>query len=482
MHWIALILLGGIIGAILLQAARRRLDCLSVPVLAAGVFGFLYLWMPIWALVQGQLFNFMGESDAAWAVGFSCLALAALWFGWFVALCARRDHPASVARMVRVATQWDSKRLYNGGLVLVGLGFCLWLVFLGMSGGLSHYYSGVHGSHGVWTSTTAWIYNGLGYVYPGLCFMIVALVRGARRPKHGVVGVVIVAVLMFCHSVLTGGRGPFFTTAVTVGGAILLAARKRPKFHTVLTAGVVLGLCIGALVTFRSALHLGTNAEEFESIGYVGVLGYLDDVTNLSYDSVGHEFIYHTGTISTVDRLGRCGWGKRYVLYLLIHPIPRVLWPGKPYVFETGTVTSEDIASIMGWQVATGAAVGLVADWYREWGVFSLLAWFLLGAVFARLYDAAVQPNGSPFVVLLYVLVLSQSLYLFAQGFLPFVESLLIRGLGGYLVWRVYVSAAHRANRARHRLWMSGARAVQSKRTYMAEPATLLNAQGKATR
>jgi len=472
MLWIVLISLGAIIAAILLQVARGRLDCLSVPVLAAGVFGFLYLWMPIWALIQGQLFNFVGESDAAWAVAFAGLALGALWFGWFVALWARRDHPASGARMVYVAAQWDSKRLYNGGLVLVGLGFCLWLVFLGMSGGLSHYYSGVHGSHGAWTSTTAWIYNGLGYVYPGLCFMIVALVRGARRPKHGVAGVVIVAALMFCHSVLTGGRGPFFTTAVTVGGAILLAARKRPKFHTVLAAGVVLGFCIGALVTFRSALHLGTNPEEFESIAYVGVLGYLDDVANLSYDSVGHEFIYHTGTIRTADRLGRYGWGRRYLLYLLIHPIPRILWPGKPYVFETGAVTSEDIASIMGWQVATGAAVGLVADWYREWGVFSLLAWFLLGAVFARLYDAAVQPNGSPFVVLLYVLVLSQSLYLFAQGFLPFVESFLIRGLGSYLVWRVYVCTAHRANRARHRSCLADTRVAQTKRRHMADAAT----------
>jgi len=306
--------------------------------------------------------------------------------------------------------------------------------------------------------------------------MIVALLRGVRGPRYGVVGVVVVAGLMFCHSLLTGGRGPFFTTTVTVGSSILLASRKRPKFHTVLAAGVVLGLCIAALVTFRSALHLGTNAEEFKSIGYVGVLGYLDDVTNLSYDSVGHEFIYHTGTIRTVDRLGSCGWGKRYLLYLIVHPIPRILWPAKPYVFETGSVTSDDIASIMGWQVATGAAVGLVADWYREWGAFSLLAWFLLGAVFARLYETAVQPNATPLAILVYVLVISQSLYLFAQGFLPFVESFLIRGLGSYLVWLAYISASDKADLARQRSWLRGAGAIQAKRSHMNEAATFPNA------
>lgn len=56
----------------------------------------------------------------------------------------------------------------------------------------------------------------------------------------------------------------------------------------------------------------------------------------------------------------------------------------------------------MGWQVATAAAVGLVADWYREWGASSLLAWFLLGAVFARLYETAVQPNATPLAILVY--------------------------------------------------------------------------------
>jgi hypothetical protein len=144
--------------------------------------------------------------------------------------------------------------------------------------------------------------------------------------------------------------------------------------------------------------------------------------------------------VSTVDARQQFGGGERYVWYLLLKPIPRIWWSDKPHeLFATGIVTKEDVADVMGWTVATGAAPTLVADWYREWGIYSLLAWIALGAVLAILCRRAIRPGASTLDILLYVLVLARSLNLLAQGFIAFVEPLLMMIVAAYAVHQVYV-------------------------------------------
>jgi oligosaccharide repeat unit polymerase len=303
----------------------------------------------------------------------------------------------------------------------------LWSYFLVFSGGAQTFYGSVHGQAGRWTDTTAWIYSGIHLSYPALALMIVALIRDGVRSKARWIPPVALFAMMLSHAILIAGRGPFFQLTVTAATAYMLARRKRIRPSTSLS-GIVLGaLLVVLLVGYREAIFLGTSVDNLQEAEFF-------DMTDMrAGDSTGNEFAYHTAVLTTVDRLQQYGWGEKYVWHLLLHPIPRIFWSSKPYDYGTGSIDQDDILRIVGWEVGTGAAAGLVADWYREWGAFSIAAWCVLGSCLGLLYRVATTENARPLPMILYALALGRSLHLFGQGFPTFLDNILIMVAGMYL-------------------------------------------------
>ncbi len=432
MLWASIVILLGLVTIIFVDVARERLDPLSMPFVVAGVFAFLYLWMPVSGLLQGGLLDFVTTSQAAWGILFPALSLAAFTLGWFAVTSRRATWLAAAPTPVAVDAQ-ALKRVYRAGFGLCLFGMALWCYFLVFSGGIYHFYSGVHGRHGEWTGTTAWVYGGLLYTYAGLGYIIIAWIEDPSRPRQVIQAVFLLSAALYAHAILVAARGSFFILTMIIVGSVLIAARKRPGPKAVFASAAFLGIILFVLVGYRSALHLGTSREEFRNTQFYNATG----LREYSSDA-GHEFVYHTGVLTTVDQLHKYGWGKKYFWYLTLHPIPRIVWPSKPYHYGTH-VTSDEVRRVMGWTVASGASAALVADFYRQWGPLSGFAWVLLGGVLGLLYRMATRPDAVPFHRLVYVLVLAGSLHLVAQGFLAFLESFLIEIVSSYLVWKVYV-------------------------------------------
>jgi len=222
----------------------------------------------------------------------------------------------------------------------------------------------------------------------------------------------------------------------------MLALGVRPAPTMALAGGALVGIAVILLVAYRGATILGGDlSQAAEQTPLTEALAFTSEAAE------GNEFLYHVAMIETVDQVGRHGWGERFVWYFLIHPVPRLLWRGKPYGGPSGGVSVLDMYKVMGWMRAPGAAMGNVASWYREWGWFSLFAWFLMGVLFASVYRSATS-GGSVLSYVAYVLIVAGSLHLVAQGELAMVEPFLLSFGPTALLLRAFAWPPRKARRA----------------------------------
>jgi len=426
MPYVAITCLGAFIAFILFQAYRRRLDVLSMPFIAACMFAYLYVISPLKLLAQGDVFRYVNAAEIAKGVWVPLVMLVALYGGWAVCM-ARQSGRRTEPRRPEV----DARRLCRGGLLLSLFGGGLWLSFVMFSGGFYNFYSKVHGSGGDWQGTTAYQYGGICYVYAGLVLMIAGACKLERPSRRLWVGIAGLSTLVLFHAFLMGSRGTTFRLVGATGAAFMLARRRRVPVTFVMAAGAALGLVLLSLPVLRTYTPLG----QWHQLGEVDLREAADPALRAG---TGNEFVLHTGVIETVDRTGKLGLGEVYVWYHLIHPIPRLLWPSKPYGFHTGTITHNDMRSVVGWVPGTGSASGNVACWYREWGIFSLLAWAALGYLTAAAYSAATA--GEVWWILVYSLIVSGTCNFMAQGFGAFWESFLLQVFLCYVLWRLYIA------------------------------------------
>jgi len=390
MTYFAIIFLVALIGAIIAIEFRARRDTLVLPFICAAVFGYLYVFLPVMGLSDGSLLHLVDLTDITWAVLVPALMLASLSIGWWFALSpiARSHQSLNRREFLKSATGED-------GIGYVGLfvgiaGLLLWGYFLHISGGFSTFYGSAKGTAGEYEQTTAWVYSGPYFVLSGISCLIFS------TGKHGKVSfvfsfwLVLFILSMLVHGILGGRRSIIFVLGVVIVASWMLSRGVKLAVWKSLCGIMVLSLLMLAVLIYRPALHLNTSLEEF-------AVRNMDDVSRNTYaSSRGNEFAVHTAVLATADQLGKYGFGLKYLLRLIIHPIPSKVWPGKGALLRLhGSLGSEDMLRVVGWRPATGASPTAVADLYREWGIFSLVFWFLLGVIGARLYQRARSPVPS---------------------------------------------------------------------------------------
>ena len=247
----------------------------------------------------------------------------------------------------------------------------------------------------------------------------------------------ITILVAFAQAVLTGGRGPFFSTsAVICVGYALATKRKIPLFKAFIVLGCV---AVGVLLMlgYRNVLRLGEDRPEAP-----GIIEALSAMTRLdenaqSTSTTGNEFIFHGAALETVDRKQKYALGLNWIYVFTLGPIPRIIWPEKPYRFEAPGIHWDDILEVtglavlgdsvmnatetyetamkaMGRNAASGATPGIVADLYIQFGLFSAVAFYLMGRGLRRLYISAASLD-SPLLTCSYIMLYSLSLNVFTQ-------------------------------------------------------------------
>jgi hypothetical protein len=404
MIWVSLTVM---ICALVLSTAclrKWRGDGLGIPVIALGAFTFLYIIQPLQLLWAGTSSLFLTDWQMSEGLLVPALMLACFMWGWVYPPGSKRYATAP----------WDGAAVWKVGFGAASVGLILFVIFVERSGGFAASYSLAHGGAMAWGKNTAYLYDGPWLILSGSSMMIFAYPNSKIRQWTTYVPYGFLS-LFLVYGVMGASRGPLFGSIAVGLLSYSLARRKKVEgwlaFVLLFAAGCVMIL----LFVNRDRIHLGPQDPEAESSSeaFNGLVGTSE--FDQEHDFTAQEFLFHAVLMSTVDQTGKLDYGLNWIEYLVINPIPKLLWPEKAMP-PSGAVSAEDIKEHTSLTIAPGSACGIVADVYARFGLASVFFFFGLGFALRRLFIAASNLR-SMVATVGYVMVYAVSLNMFAQGF-----------------------------------------------------------------
>lgn len=377
----------------------------------------LYYYMP-YTLHQSQdLYNFISSEQAEFVHTVVLLTLGALFAGCLV---GSFTEPAQTPR-----PPINAKKLQVGAIILGMVGMGCWVFMIRASGGIGAVFGQAYGA--------GW--SDIGYIRDAVYLLLVAillLLSPDSFPKLGVVEkafTVLFAVPWVLQAILGARRGPTFVIIITLAMSWYMARRKRPNVVLLAGAGLAVGFLMLFLVTNRSRIYLGTEAEEFDT----NITGIVEDA------SAHNEYIFGAGCIVASDQKEKFYWGKRYMAQVVVRPIPRQIWPTKYEDFGVGELlqnagVSTGIEEVLGWAEIPGAAGGFVADIWVEFSWLCVPFAFSLGLLYGVVWKRAVVLGG--YANILYIILMVLSVYLITQSMEAVIFRLVILSVPSWWVWR----------------------------------------------
>ena len=225
------------------------------------------------------------------------------------------------------------------------------------------------------------------YLIPPLGAILIA--RRHKHPKFKIFLVVLGVLFTFFYGFSSGTRNLFLTYLVTFLIAYCFAAsRRQTKEIVILVVCSVLALIVSTKVML-----------DFRNIGlhdYV-VKGYYKEISATQQGqtlAVDNNLYAITRMVEYFPK--HHPFTNLEIPYLaLIHPIPRVLWPGKP---EGMSIRVEDILDASGWSVA----VSVVGEEYIMHGYIAVFLMSVFFGACAAWWNLLASPKNSEFGILIY--------------------------------------------------------------------------------
>ena len=224
--------------------------------------------------------------------------------------------------------------------------------------------------------------------YPGLAMCLWAALKssGSRRVFY-LVGLVLAAAVFIFPYLGAARRGPIFPLVAIFVFLPPLVTKRRPKPAIVIGGLATSGVIMLALITVRHAATVGKWSQAVESLSAEDVL------VARTLAVVENEFVNTTYTIGTIYDNGKYQYGTGHAS-LLLHWIPRSVWPDKPALSEGSYPWKELYADVNAKAhrplLGFGAAIGGVADSFVQYGFLAPLYWFILAMLVARLFLRAI--------------------------------------------------------------------------------------------
>jgi hypothetical protein len=432
-------LIAGLALAAMLWAVFVKGDVLHPLTILMPMVLFLYVYLP-YELTSFNLIELAFFTPAQWGRVqlINLLCIAALTGGCVFASGRepggkRPGHEAFAARPV--------ERVYGFALFLGGLALVAFAVNIHNVGGLFEAYSVEKGGG---YAESGYVRDAIFWAVPAIALLAYCIANDGRKPRYLIAAAIFAAPLAI-HGLLGARRGPTFMITATLATGWFLAQRRRPPLLVFFSGGLLLGLTLMAIVTFREQFRIGSELME-DTIGTVTKMAEEFDERRMeSMDRTlgGNEFVYGANVMLTFEEKQDFFWGTRLLTILFIRPIPKQIWPTKyedvgmeRYLVNVGLGTGEDMVM---W-ATLGAAPGFVADLFAEFSWGAILVSFLAGWGYGCAWRGAVHGNGLSLVI--YILLVSLSIFFILQTMEAIVFRLMFTAAPVVLAWRWIAPAA----------------------------------------
>jgi oligosaccharide repeat unit polymerase len=255
------------------------------------------------------------------------------------------------------------------------------------------------------------------YLVPPLGGILLA--RRDKHPKFQVFLVMIGVAFVLFYGFSSGTRNLFDSYLVTFLIGYCFAARKEQKKEIIIMSAI----CAVAMVA-STKIMLDFRESGFEQYITQGLYKQPSN-TEEGQDIAVDNNLYAISRVAEYFPQHHAYTELEIPYLALIHPIPRVLWPGKP---EGMSISVEDIFGAGDWTVAT-SVVG------EEYMMHGYLAAFLMSVFFGACcawWNLLASPKNSEFGILVYAsgffsaVITMRSMNWFSTALLPTGAGLLL--------------------------------------------------------
>jgi hypothetical protein len=275
------------------------------------------------------------------------------------------------------------------------------------------------------------------FSFPAILLLAVAY-QGRQLRSSTVLTALAIASPHLVMGTIGGRRGPAFLILATLVIGYIIVRQRAPSYKR-----VAIGL--GFVGAFLLALNLHRG-----DLFRTSLLDVISSTITSSFSSQtvnsGDEFVAAAATILTAEHHARFYWGRRYITWFLVRPIPSFLWPTKYIdmgmdwmVWRPGTAGFEthEWHQAIGFEPAGGSAGGFISDLFLEFSWLAVIPAFLVGRSFSLVWYRSLTLGGVWTIFYFEMLILS--IYLTTQNIEAWLYRLILLGMASLLFWRITV-------------------------------------------
>jgi len=432
------VLIGGFL------AFRRSRDPLHPGVFLAPLLAGGYAVWPLALNRGGAIEDLFGSTLVEKVATLYACSL----FAFYVGLL----HSARVARRLRAdpesgrrnAFAWtieevQRRHIYRTALFLGSLAVAAYWYTLSAVGGFFEAYSRHKGGG---YATSGYVGEAGLLAYPGIILLAIARNRRRIRPID-VLAAIFLASPHLLQGIVGGRRGPLFLVFATLFLAWYLAKGSPPTLRTAAAGMATIVVAVIFVWTQRQHVYLGS--EGAVDVSRVQTVLEPEDLRQ-------NDYVSGITSVLTADHFGRFYWGYRYLVTVLIRPIPRQLWPtkyedvGATWLgqFEKDEGGAETFEAV-GFYSPMGSSIGFIADLYQEFWWFCVVVTYLFGRLHAWCWLKHRLQGG--LWTLLFCEMLMLAIYVPTQSFSAWFHRYLFMAFFSILFWNWSIRAPRASRR-----------------------------------
>ena len=398
--------IAGIVVGGMLWGTYRRNDTFHPLVYLLPMAGYIYVVLPT-ALSWNELLRHFTPQELDFVQGLNLACTAALTVGVLVGDKGLRRDTGRRSLFSAGLTREKQRRIRRMAIVLGVTGVLIFAYGLYNVGGFVAAFDAPKGGG---TAATGWLRDLKLLVIPGIGLLYISQ-RGRPWTPETWAWLGVFSIPLLSRSLLATSRGWTFMAAAALAAGWYLAENERPRLPTLLGGAAVLGTIMLVLVTFRGQIYIGSG---FFSGDRPSLLTMVDEsLERPTKGGYGNEFIYGGYAVLTARQENDHYWGRRFLAYTFVRPIPSLVWPSKYSDVgvsgirrNAGTLGEENTGGVYE-HFSVGLYPGFAGDLYVEFAWGAVVAAFLFGWIYGVGWRWMLVYGGAWTIVYLALLVFS---------------------------------------------------------------------------